>query len=135
MFGSCHGFKVCTGTCYLGGYIRGVESKTRLADREYADVGEEHQHDQQNRGKISPGELRLSSMFNPTRVEISTTCHLVHGQPVHGSGENDPENLFALSFLRKDENLSPTIGALSTMPVKKSGLGLLNPATLAHEKY
>ena len=32
-------------------------------------------------------------------------------------------------FFRKTKTLSPVVGALSTMPVKKSGLGLLNPLT------
>ena len=27
LFGMCHGFKVCTGACYLGGYIRDYKSK------------------------------------------------------------------------------------------------------------
>ena len=34
-----------------------------------------------------------------------------------------------------EKTLSPVIGALSTMPVKKSGLGLLNPVMSAQEKY
>ena len=27
-FGACHGFKVCTGACYLGGYIRDDKYKS-----------------------------------------------------------------------------------------------------------
>ena len=38
-------------------------------------------------------------------------------------------------FFGKTKILSPIIGALSTILVKKSGLGLLNPVTSAHEKY
>ena len=32
----------------------------RLDERAYTDLEEEHQHDQRNREKISPGELRCS---------------------------------------------------------------------------
>ena len=39
------------------------------------------------------------------------------------------ETLFVSSFLQKEKSLSTIVGALSTMPVKKSGLGLLNPLT------
>ena len=31
-------------------------------------------------------------------------CHLGHGGRVCGSGENDSGNIFASSFIRKDEN-------------------------------
>ena len=34
-------------------------------------------------------------------------------------------------FIGKKKNLSPIVGALSTMQVKKYGLGLLNPVTSA----
>ena len=38
-------------------------------------------------------------------------------------------------LLRKTKNLSPVVGDLSTMPVKKYGMGLLNPVTSDQEKY
>ena len=38
-------------------------------------------------------------------------------------------------FFGKSEYITPLIGTLSTMPVGKSGLGLLNPVTSANEKY
>ena len=75
-----------------------------MAERAYAGVGEEHQHDKRNRGEISSGELRRSGTCNPTRVDISTSRHLGHERRVHWSGENDLGNLFLSSFLRKDEN-------------------------------
>ena len=37
-------------------------------------------------------------------------------------------------LFRNTKTLSPIVGSLSTMPVKKSGLGLLNPVTPAKEK-
>ena len=42
VFGERHGFRVCTGTRYM-------------VERAYSDVGEEYQHDQQNRGEIFSG--------------------------------------------------------------------------------
>ena len=38
-------------------------------------------------------------------------------------------------FFVKTKPLSPVIGDISTMPVKKSGLGLLNPVTSYQENY
>ena len=38
-------------------------------------------------------------------MDISTTRHLGYGRCVRGSGENDSGNLFASSFLQKDEKL------------------------------
>ena len=98
-------------------------------------MGEEHQNDQKNCGYISPEELRLSGTRNPIIVNISTVCYLVRRVCVRGSVGNDLGYHFALSFLRKEKNLSPIVGALSTMPVKKSELGLLNTVTSSQEKY
>ena len=38
-------------------------------------------------------------------------------------------------FFGKAKNISPVVGALSTMLVKKAGLGLLNSVTSDREKY
>ena len=38
-------------------------------------------------------------------------------------------------FFRNTKTLSPIVGALSTTPIKKAGLGLLNLVTSAQEKY
>ena len=38
-------------------------------------------------------------------------------------------------FFGKTKTLSPVVGALSTIPVKKSRLGLLYPVTSSQEKY
>ena len=86
------------------GLYRVRQVQELLDERAYADVGEKCQHDQKNRGEISPGELRCSDMCNPIRVYISPTRHMGHGRRVRESGENDLGNLFASSFLRKDEN-------------------------------
>ena len=68
-------------------------------------------------------------------MDISSTRHLGHRRLVRGSGEDDPRNLFASSFLQKYKTLSPVLGALSTMMVRKSRLGLLDPVTSAQENY
>ena len=44
-------------------------------------------------------------------------------------------NLFAWFFIWKTENLTPIVVTISTLSVKKSGMGLQNPATQAAEKY
>ena len=79
----------------------------RLVERAYADVGEEHHHNQQNRGEIPPGELRHIGAWNATRMDISSMRHLGHRRRVCGSGENDSGNLFASSFLWKYKNPLP----------------------------
>ena len=38
-------------------------------------------------------------------------------------------------FFEKTKSLSPIVGALSTMKVKKYGLGILNPVTSVNDKY
>ena len=134
MFGARQGFRVCTGAPYLEGYIGDNKSKRDWL-RERSDVGEEYQHDQRNRGEISPGELRLSGTCNPIRIDFFSTRHLGHRRLVRGSGEDDSINLFASSFLQKDENPLPVVGAISTMLVRKAGLGLLNPVTSVQDKY
>ena len=45
------------------------------------------------------------------------------------------ETILPRLFFGKTKILSPVVGALSTMPVKKAGLGLMNSVTSAQEKY
>ena len=65
-------------------------------------------------------------MHDPIRVDISTMFHLGVGGAFVGV-----EKMTLETFFGKTKSLSPILGALSTMSVKKSGLGLLNPVTLA----
>ena len=85
--------------------------------------------------EISPGYLRRGGTHDPIRVDISTTCHLGHGGEFVGVESMIRENFLPCLVFRKTKSLSPIVGALSTMPVKKSGLGLLNPVMSAKEKY
>ena len=43
--------------------------------------------------------------------------------------------MFCHAFSLESQNISPIVGTLSTMPVKKSVLGLLNLVTSTNEKY
>ena len=45
------------------------------------------------------------------------------------------EDFFPHLFFGNSKYLTPLIGTLSTIPEKKSGLGLLNPVTSENEKY
>ena len=45
------------------------------------------------------------------------------------------ETVLPCIFFRNKKPLPPIVGALSMMPVKKSGLGLLNTVTPEKEKY
>ena len=45
------------------------------------------------------------------------------------------ENLLPCLFAAKTKTLSTVVGDLSTIPVNKSGLGLLNPVMSEQEKY
>ena len=99
MFGARHGFRVCTWTRYLGGYIGKEECKKRLYERGYTDVGEECQHDKKNCGEISPRELRPIDTCNPIIMDITSMRHLGHSNLVRRSGENDSQKLFSSYFL------------------------------------
>ena len=86
------------------GLHQGRQFQEQVDERGYADVVEERYHNQKNCGEISPEELHLCGTCKPIKVDVSTTHHLGNGGCVRGSGENDSGNLFALSFLQKDEN-------------------------------
>ena len=68
-------------------------------------------------------------------MDIYKTIHLGHEGRVYGSGEDDLGMFLPQIFFGKTKNLLPTVGILSIMRVKKSGLVLLNPVTTAKENY
>ena len=68
------------------------------------------------------------------RADISTTRHHGYRRRVCGSGEDNLGNIFSCLFFGKTKSLSPIVGDLSNMLVKKYELGLLNPVTSANEK-
>ena len=95
----------------------------------------ENFHDQQNSREIYPENLRCGGTCNPIGVDISTTNFYKYGGHVCSSGEDDLGKLFASSVIHKEKPLSPIVGDLITMPVKKIGLGLLNTVISATQKY
>ena len=98
-------------------------------------MGEEHCHDQQNSGEISPGELHRGGTRYPIRLDIYATRHLGHGVCVRGIVEGAPGKLFTCLLFGTTKTLSPIVGALSKIPVKIYVLVLLNLVTSAKEKY
>ena len=53
---------------------------------------------------------------------------------IRGGGEDFSGNPFSSPFFGKTESLSPIVGTLSTMLVKKSVLGVLNMVMSANNK-
>ena len=99
MFGVRHGFRVCTGAYYLGGYIGDNESKRDWL-RERTLTWEKNINTvRENAGKISPRELYHSGTCNSILMDIYLTRHLGHSIIVRRSGEYDLQNLFALYCL------------------------------------
>ena len=111
----------------------GRRVQTQLVERACADVGEEYQHDQLKRGKISPGELRRSGTCNPIRMDFIQRVTWDTGDSFAGLEKIIYETFLPRLFFRNTKSLSPVLGDLSTIPVKKSGLGLLNPVTSSQE--
>ena len=57
------------------------------------------------------------------------------GDAFAGAEKMIQETFLPCLLLRRTKTLSPIVGSLSMMTVKKSGLGFLNPVTSAQEKY
>ena len=80
--------------------------------------------------KVTP---RWYLRFNRSGYFYNTSQRI---QETHfGSVEYALGKLFASPFLQNSKNLSPIVGTISMIPVRKSGLGLLNPVTSVIEKY
>ena len=89
----------------------------------------EHNQDQIYHGEISPVKLRHGGTCDPIRVDIlqcvtNNTEDAFAGVEKLLWGGKLPHLLF-----RKSKYLTPLIGTLSTMPVKKYSLGLQNTVT------
>ena len=135
VFGLCHVFKVCMGAYYLGGFIGYGEPK-----RDWMEECTETQ--EQNIHKISKtagGNHQESDATVVCAIQLER-IFLQHGTKNTGDAFARVEKILPETFLthllfEKSKYLSPIVGTLSKMPVKKSGLGLLNPLTSANEKY
>ena len=129
MFGARHIFKVWTGARYLGDYIRDNDPKQ--------DWLREHTLTWEN--KISTirkiaGQYSQESYAEVVHAIQSEWIFLQYATWDMGDTFTVAEEIIRETFLprlffRKEKTLSPIVGDISTMPVKKSGLVLLNTLT------
>ena len=134
-FGSSHGFKVCTGAHYIGGYIRDDKSK-----REWLkDWTEKCWRNIHAFTKISgkyPQESYAAVVCSIQREWIFLQ-HVIKylGQAFAGVGKGMQETSLPCAFFGKSKTFLPIEVTISTLPVKKSGLGLQTSVTSAAEKF
>ena len=134
-FGVCHNFKVCTGARYLCGYIGDDKSKHYLL-KEYTETWE------WNICMIreTVGEYTQES-YSEVVCVIQLECIFLQrgtwdtGDAFAGAKKMIWETFLPRIFFGKTKLILLIIGALSTMLVKKSGLGLLNPVMSVNDKY
>ena len=103
--------------------------KTGLTKITYKDMRMEQNHDQQNRGEIFAGELCRCVMCNTIGVDIFTTRNKEYRRRACRHGEDSPGKKFVSLLFGKSKYLTPLIGTISEILVKKDGLGLQNPMT------
>ena len=130
-----HGFRVCTGARYFGGYIGDNNSKHDWL-RERTLTWEKNI----NTISKTAGKYPLESYAAVVRVIQSEWIFLQHitwetGDMFAGVEKMLREKFLPRLFFGMTKALSPVVRALSNMPVRKSGLRLLNPVTSAQEKY
>ena len=135
MFGARHGFRVCTSAGYFGGYIGDGESK-----RDWL------------RERMLTWEKNINTISKNAGIypqdSYAAVIHTIKSEWIFLQRLNwDTGDSFAVLkkmihktflprlFFGRTKTLSPVVGAISTMPVSKAGLGLLNPFTSAHENY
>ena len=128
LFGSRHWFKVWTGAHYLGGYIRDDQSK-RDCLKKCTDMWEQNIYTISKSAGKYPQERYVMVLL------VIQTCHKEYRRRVYGSGEDCPGNIFASTLFGKSKTLSPIVGTLTTILIKKAGLGLLDPVTSANKKW
>ena len=133
-FGLRHGLKVCTGTRYIGGFIGDEESKRDwLQDRKSKwennictiskTAGKYPQESNLAVVRAIQSErIFLQRVTKNTRYSFAGVEKLLR------------ETFLSCLFFRKSISLPPIVGTLSTILVKKAGLGLQNPVTSADEK-
>ena len=134
-FGTRHGFKGCAGTHYLGGYIGGVDSKHNWM-RERTLTWEGNINTIRKTTGKHPQDNYAAAVY-----AIQSKCiSLQHvtwdmGYAFAGVEKMIWENVLPRIFFGKTKTLPPIVGALSTMLVKKDGLGLLSPVNSSLDKY
>ena len=99
-----------------------------MSERAYTDMGAEHSHHHRN----SWGNfLRIG--YSAVVLEIQSGWIFLQRVTKNmldafaGVVNIPRENFLPRLFFRKSKSLTPIVGTLGMMPVKKSGIGLLNP--------
>ena len=126
LFGSCNGFKLCMGVSYLGSYIWDDESKNdRL--RESMEMWEQNIFTIRKTAGKYPQES-YDTMVRAIQLEWIFLQHVTAymGDVFAVVERMIQETFLPRLFFRYTKSLSPTVGALSTITVKKYGLVLLN---------
>ena len=133
-FGAHHGFKVCTGACYLGGYIWDDESKIDWMRERTLTWDKNINTISKTAGKY-PQESYAGVVRAIQSEWIFIQCVTWDtGDAFAGVEKMIWELFLPRLFFGKTKNLLPIVGTISTMPIKMDGLGLLNPVTSAKEK-
>ena len=134
LFDMHHGFKVWTGTCYRGGYIRDDKSqrvflkeRTATYERNICTIIE------------TTGKYTQEIYTTVVRAIQSEWIFIQHittdtGDAFAGVEKMIWEIFLPCLFSGKTKLLSPIVGNLSTIPSKKSRLGLRNPVMSVNEK-
>ena len=134
-FGVCHNFKVCTGARYLCGYIGDGKSKHDLL-KEYTATWEWNicmiRETVGGYPQESYSEVVCVTQLECIFIQLGTWDT---GDAFAGVEKIIWENFLLRLFFGKTKLLLLIIGDLSTMLVKKFGLGLLNPVTSVNDKY
>ena len=129
LFGAHQRFNVCTSAHYLGGYIGDNKSKrdwlrerTLMWEKNTSTIRETARKYLQDSYAAVVHEIQPEWIFLQC-VTWDT------GDAFAGVEKMIRETFLPRLFFGKTKTPSPVVGALSTMPVNKSGLRLLNPVT------
>ena len=135
MFGVRHRFRVCTGARYLRGYIGDENSKhNRLRDSTM--TWEKNINTIRKTAGKYPQESYSAVVCAIQSEWIFIQCLTWYtGNLFAGVEKMIRETFLPRLFFGKTKTLSHVVGDLSTTPVRKAVMGLLNPVTSAQEKY
>ena len=126
---------MCMGAHYLGVYIGEDKSERDWLRERTLPWEKNNSMIRKTAGKYS------HESYAAVVSEIQSDCIFIQritwytGDSFMGVEKIIREKFLPCLFFKNTKRLSPIIGSLSTMPVNKSGTGLLNPVTSAREKY
>ena len=112
-----------------GGLHQGRQFQKLLSEREYAGVREKINTISENAGKYTQESYAV--VVCAIQSEWIFLQHVTWdtGDAFAGVEKMIQETCLPCLFFGNTKTLSPTVGDLSTMLIKKSGLGILNPVT------